>query len=631
MNLKTLISKIKKRKRNSNIALIKKAYMFAESAHSGQKRASNEPYIKHLLHVASILNDLGMDDETIIAGLLHDTLEDTKTTYKELEKEFGTTIASLVDGVTKISELKFNDNLERDVESLRKVLLATSKDFRVIIIKLADRLHNMRTLSFLPLKDQKRIAKDTLEIYAPLAYRLGITPLKVELEDLAFKHLYPEEYKRILDGIISTKKEREKVLLESKNQLENELKNHNVNALIQYRLKNIYSVYKKIYERNYELESIRDLIALRVITKSVKECYEVLGIVHKIWKPMHDGIRDYIALPKANMYQSIHTNVITNNGLILEVQIRSEDMHKLAEAGIAAHWKYKGIDSDEKFDKKLQWLKEIVSNDEYQNAEMLKKLKLEIFGDEIFVFTPKGKIIELPIGSTPVDFAYQLHSDIGDHCIGAKINGTFVPLNHELKNGEIVEIITQKNHKPSRDWLKFAKTSKARDKIRHFIRIREKIPVQSLGKKYDKITIYKSILEIKDMKNAMIKFSHCCNPLPNDKVIAVISKNNNATIHKKDCELIKNSKNRVLQANWIENFDTFIEIRILAEDRLGLFADLLKTFSNSGINLEKANAKIVNKTMAECNFKLKINSLEELSRLIKNLSGVVSVKKVSIA
>ena len=628
MNIKTLITKIKKRKKDVNLPLIKKAYIFAENAHSGQKRASAEPYIKHCLNVALILNELGMDDETIAAGLLHDVLEDTPIKYQQLEKEFGVKIASLVEGVTKISKLKFSASEERDVESLRKVLLATSKDVRVIIIKLADRLHNMRTLNYLSRKNQLRISRDTLDIYAPLAYRLGISPIKSELEDLSLKSLHPEDYKRILRGIVTTKKEREKVLMECKQQLEQETKKAGIEATIQYRLKHIYSVYKKIHVRNKDLEHINDLIALRVITKSVKECYEVLGIVHKIWKPMPDGLRDYIAIPKPNMYQSIHTNVIANDGLIIEVQIRTEEMHKIAEAGVAAHWKYKGIGSNDKFDKRLQWLKEIVSNENGESSDLLHSLQVELFGDEIFVFTPKGKIIELPIESTPVDFAYQLHSDIGDHCIGAKVNGVFVPLNHKLKNGEIVEIITQKNHKPSREWLKFVKTSKAREKIRYMIRLNEKIPVQSYEKKSGKMGRYKSILEISNMKNAIIKFSHCCNPMPNDRIVAVITKNNTATIHKKTCDLVKDQKNRLHQAKWIENFESALEIKVLGEDRLGLLADLLKIFSNSGINLEKANAKLVNKTMAECTFRLKINSLESLSTLIKNLEKVFGVKKV---
>ncbi|MBI2670913.1 bifunctional (p)ppGpp synthetase/guanosine-3',5'-bis(diphosphate) 3'-pyrophosphohydrolase [Candidatus Woesearchaeota archaeon] len=629
MNIKTLITELKKSKIKISLALIKKAYLFAEFAHQGQKRASNEPYIKHSLNVAFILVKLGMDEETIVAGLLHDILEDTKITSSQLEKEFGKKTASLVEGVTKISNLKYSNKEETNIENLRKMLLATSKDFRVIIIKLADRLHNMRTLEYLPKEDQIRIAKETQEIYAPLAYRLGISSIKAELEDLSFKYLNPKEYEKILRGILTTRKHREMVLFELKDELEKELKKHNIDARLQYRVKNIYSIYKKIHERNYELENIRDLIALRVITKTIRECYEVLGIVHQLWKPIEGGVRDYIAVPKSNMYQSIHSNVITNHGLFLEVQIRTEEMHKLAESGIAAHWKYKGLESDEKFEKRLEWVKEIV-NSEDKSEQLLETLKIELFGDEIFVFTPKGKVIEIPIKSTPVDFAYHLHSDIGDRCVGAKVNGNFVPLNYELKNGDVIEIITQKNHKPSRDWLKFVKTSKARQKIKHYIRLTEKIPVQRFNNKYDRLSKFKSILEIKDMKSVAIKFAHCCNPMPKDKIIALISNSNITTVHKTDCSILKTKKGRKAQASWIQDFEASISINVRAEDRLGLLADLMKIFSNSGINVEKANAHLLNNKVAECNFELKPKNLDNLSRIIDNLKNVFGVKKVSI-
>lgn len=630
MNIQKLVSEIKKSKIPINISLIKKAYFFAEQAHSSQKRLSKEPYIKHPLNVAFILIKLNMDEETIAAGLLHDILEDTKITYAHIEKEFGKKIAYLVDGVTNISKIDYSDREESTAENLRKMLLATSKDFRVVIIKLADRLHNMRTLEYLPKQDQIRIAKETLDIYAPLAYRLGISSIKSELEDLSFKFLDPKEYAKILQGIVTTKKHREKVLLEIKEELEKALKNSNIDAKLQYRLKNIYSISKKISERNYELENIRDLIALRVITKNVRECYEVLGIVHHLWTPVENGVRDFIAVPKSNMYQSIHTNVITSHGFIFEVQIRTEEMHKIAESGIAAHWQYKRMESDEKFDKRLEWLKEIVAS-ENKNSEMLETLKIELFGEEIFVFTPKGKVIEIPSKSTPVDFAYQLHSDIGDHCIGAKVNGRFVSLNYELKNGDVVEIITQKNHRPSRDWLKFVKSSKARQKIKHSIRTTDKIPVQSFENKYERLSKYKSIIEVQDRKNVIIKFAHCCNPTPNDKIIAVVSENNIANIHKIDCAVHKTKKGKKARATWKKNFETSLTLEILADDRLGLLADLMKTFSNCGINVEKANANIANKNMAKCRFELKPNSLENLSKVLENLKEVYGVRKVLIA
>jgi GTP diphosphokinase / guanosine-3',5'-bis(diphosphate) 3'-diphosphatase len=626
MNLQSLISEIKKTNRKINVILIKKAYLFAEAAHEGQKRASGEPYIKHPLNVAHILVKLGMDESTIAASLLHDVIEDTNTSYEILEKEFGQEIASLVEGVTKVSNIKYLRKEETNVETLRKVLLATSKDIRVMIIKLADRLHNMRTLDSLPKEKQLKIAKETLEVYSPIAYRLGIMSITSELEDLSFKYLQPNEYQNILKGILTTKKEREKILVELKKQLESELKNQNITARLQYRVKNIYSIYKKIQERNYDIESIRDLIALRVITKTVKECYEVLGIVHNLWKPMENGIRDYIATPRSNMYQSIHTNVITNHGLIIEIQIRTEEMHKIADSGIAAHWKYKGVESDERFDKRMEWLKEVLSNED-KDSELLETLKIELFGEEIFVFTPKGKVIDLPVKSTPLDFAYKLHSDIGDHCIGSKVNGNFVPLNYELKNGDIIEIITQKNHKPSRDWLKFVKTSNARQKIRKKIRTVEKIPIQSLDKKsYN----YNSLLEVKNIKNAVIKFAHCCNPLPNDRISALLTANNVIHIHKINCEILKAKSGKLIDVSWIKNFDFIIKIKIIAEDRISLFADLLKVFSNFGINIEKARANISSENRAECHFDINAKDIDILSNIIKNLNNVPGVKKISL-
>ena len=629
MNIQSLISEIKKTKGKINIILIKKAYLFAEAAHEGQKRASGEPYIKHPLNVAHILVRLGLDESTIAASILHDVIEDTKTPYSILEKEFGQEIASLVEGVTKVSNIKYLRKEETDVETLRKVLLATSKDIRVIIIKLADRLHNMRTLDSLSREKQLKIAKETLEVYSPIAYRLGMMSIKSELEDLSFKYLEPNEYQKILKGILTTKKEREKILAELKKQLETELINQNITARLQYRVKNIYSIYKKIQERNYDIESIRDLIALRVITKTVKECYEVLGIVHNLWKPMENGIRDFIATPRSNMYQSIHTNVITNHGLIIEIQIRTEEMHKIADSGIAAHWKYKGMESDERFDKRLEWLKEVLSN-ENKDSELLEILKIELFGEEIFVFTPKGKVIDLPVKATPLDFAYKLHSDIGDHCIGSKINGHFVPLNHELKNGDIIEIITQKNHKPSRDWLKFIKTSNARQKIRKKLKTIEKIPLQSIDKKSDNSLQYNSLLDIKNMKNAIIKFAHCCNPLPNDNLSALLTANNVVHIHKVDCEILKTKSGKLIAASWAKKFNFTIKIKIIAEDRISLFADLLKVFSNFGINIEKARADVSIQNRAECNFDINAKDLEILSNIIKNLNKVPGVKKISL-
>jgi guanosine-3',5'-bis(diphosphate) 3'-pyrophosphohydrolase len=453
--------------------LIDKAYKFAEKAHEGQKRLSGDPYFIHVFETAKILAGLGMDTQTIAAGLLHDVLEDTKTTEEEIKKEFGEDILFLIKGVTKLGTLKYRGH-ERHVESLRKFFVAMAHDLRVVIIKFADRLHNLRTLEFVPEEKRQRIAIESIEVYAPLANRLGMGKLKGELEDAAFPYAYPKEYAQV-EAVIKEKKDLyQKNLTEVREKLEEELKKNKIKFIeINYRVKHKYSLYKKLLKYDFDMERINDIVALRVVVDSVEECYRVLGLVHSIWNPLPGRIKDYIAVPKPNGYRSIHTTVFTGLGGVAEIQIRTKEMHAEAAYGIAAHFAYKEQGSKKiKDDKnKFSWVEELkelkYSPDDPKN--FIDHLKMDFFNDRIFIFTPKGDVIDMPEDSTPLDFAYSIHSDIGNHTFGAKVNNKMSPIFSKLKNGDIVEIITKKDSKPSNKWLEYAKTAIAKKHIKSYL------------------------------------------------------------------------------------------------------------------------------------------------------------------
>ncbi len=471
--LQKLISKVCEYLPDADLEMITKAYHFCKKCHEGQYRNSGEEYYIHPVNVAMILTDLNMDDTTIIAALLHDVLEDTDITYETLVAEFGEEVANLVDGVTKLKKLKYKSKQENQAENLRKMVLAMARDIRVVIIKLADRLHNMRTLEYMTEEKKKEKAIETLEIYAPLAHRLGISKIKWELEDLSLRYLDPKGYYDLVEKVNKRRKEREEYIQRIIEELDENLEKMNIPREISGRPKNFYSIYKKMYYQNKSFDQIFDLTAIRVIVDTIKDCYAVLGIVHTMWKPIPGRFKDYIAMPKPNMYQSLHTTVIGPEGEIFEVQIRTWDMHKTAEYGIAAHWKYKeGTTKSDNFDEKLTWLRQLMEwqKDLKDPKEFMETLKLDLFTDEVYVFTPKGDVINLPAGSTPIDFAYRVHTAIGNSCIGAKVDGRIVPLDYKLKNGNIVEILTSPNGRPSRDWLKIVKSSQARNKIRQWFK-----------------------------------------------------------------------------------------------------------------------------------------------------------------
>lgn len=476
--IEDLIKIIEKYMTEEEVAFVMKAYEYAKLMHKDQKRKSGEPYIIHPVNVAIILADLDMDVETIVSALLHDVVEDTPATYDDIKEMFSEDVAKIVDGVTKLNKLNYKSSEAFQAENLRKMILAMNNDIRVIIVKLADRLHNLRTLEYMNEEKRKQKAQETIEIYAPLAGRLGIFKIKWELEDLSLRYLDPEVYYDLVEKINKKRSEREKEINEIIKKISAELDKQELHYDISGRPKNFYSIYKKMKGKSKSFESIYDLIAVRILVDTVKDCYAVLGIVHSMWKPLPGRFKDYIAMPKPNMYQSLHTTVISDTGEIFEIQIRTYEMHEVAEYGIAAHWKYKGGKTQGKdVDSKLDWLRQLLEwqKDLKDPKEFIDTLKIDFFDDEVFVFTPNGDVVDLPEGSTPVDFAYRVHTGVGNTCVGAKVDSRIVPLNYKLKNGNIVEVITQKSSSgPSRDWLKFVKSPRAKQKIKQWFKSKEK-------------------------------------------------------------------------------------------------------------------------------------------------------------
>ena len=465
-----LLNLVRQNRPKDDIELVKKAYEFSQKHHAGQTRASGEPYLVHPLEVGIILTDMRLDTTAIAAGLLHDSVEDTSVTIEQIQTEFGEQVAHIVEGVTKISRIDFASREEAQAENVRKMILAMVDDIRVVLIKLADRLHNMRTLKHLSPERQEKIARETLEIYAPIAHRLGMGRVRGELEDLAFPYVDPVGYQRVaqVQGIISAK-----------------LKENSIEAKVENRIKRFYSINQKLIRQRIDVEQIYDMYALRIITKSVVDCYSVLGIIHNLWRPVPGRIKDFIAMPRPNFYQSLHTTVIAENGNPFEVQIRTEEMHKMAEEGIAAHWKYKDGPISAKDEQRLAWLRQVVEwqRDVQDPGEFLSSLKIDLYPEEVYTFSPKGKIVILPRDATPLDFAYTIHTEVGHTCVGAKVNGRIVPLRYKLRSGDIVEILTQPGHTPSRDWLSVVKSPRSRQKIKHWLNVHQRERAIEIGRK----------------------------------------------------------------------------------------------------------------------------------------------------
>jgi GTP pyrophosphokinase len=729
-----LIRRVQKYHPSDDISMIAKAYEVAKEAHKEQFRKSGEPYIIHPLNVAIILADLELDKETIVAGLLHDVVEDTIMTDADLKREFGDDVALLVDGVTKLEKIPLSGNggqsdakLEMQAENLRKMFLAMAKDIRVIMIKLADRLHNMRTLKYKSEESQKRIAKETLEIYCPIAQRLGISKIKVELDDLSLKYLEPEIYYDLVNKIAARKSEREAYIRSIVDEVSEHIKNAEIPAKIDGRVKHFFSIYKKMKNQNKSLDQIYDLFAVRIIVDSVKDCYAALGVIHEMYKPIPGRFKDYIAMPKANMYQSLHTTLIGSSGQPFEIQIRTFEMHKAAEYGIAAHWKYKEASDGKKVEaqeeEKLTWLRQILEwqRDMSDNREFMNLLKndLDLFSDSVYCFTPTGDVKNLPAGSTPIDFAYSIHSAVGNKMVGARVNGRLVTIDYEIKNGDRIEIITSQNSKgPSRDWLNVVKSTQAKNKINQWFKSELKDDNIARGK--DMLVAYcktkninlpelmkaeymdvamrkygfrdwdsvlaaighgalkegqltnrlqemydrdhkremtdeeilqhiaennaqsgkpvhmrsKSGIVVKGIADLSVRFSKCCSPVPGDEIVGFVTRGRGISIHRTDCVNMLNlpelERNRLIDAEWQTTGESpaekyMVEIRIFANNRNGLLADVSRALTEKNINITSMNTRTNKQGYATMQTVFEITGQEELSRIIDKIRGIESV------
>ena len=729
-----LISRVHRYHPSDDITLIEKAYRTAYDAHKEQVRKSGEPYIIHPLCVSIILADLELDKETIAAGLLHDVVEDTIMTDAEIEKEFGSDVALLVDGVTKLQQLQLSgdyegktpDRLELQAENLRKMFLAMAKDIRVILIKLADRLHNMRTLKYQKPESQQRIARETMEIYAPIAQRLGISKIKVELDDLSLKYLEPEVYYDLVDKISTRKSERERYIQNIVNEVSKHIDNAGIKAQIDGRVKHFFSIYKKMKNQDKTIDQIYDLFAVRIIVDTVKDCYAALGVIHEMYKPIPGRFKDYIAMPKANMYQSLHTTLIGSSGQPFEIQIRTYEMHKAAEYGIAAHWKYKEASDGKKVEgreeEKLVWLRQILEwqRDMSDNKEFMNLLKsdLDLFSDSVYCFTPTGDVQNLPAGSTPIDFAYSIHSAVGNKMIGARVNGKLVTIDYVIKNGDRIEILTSQNSKgPSRDWLNVVKSTQAKNKINQWFKnelkednivkgkelivsyckakavntleimkpeymnaimkkygfkdwdsvyaavghggLKEGQIVNKMQEMYDKdhkkvmtdeevlaavaenspskpmVARSKSGIVVKGIHDVAVRFSKCCSPVPGDEIVGFVTRGRGVSIHRTDCvnviHMPELERVRLIDAEWqhspeeVTGEKYFAEIKIYANNRSGLLADISRALTEKNIDILSMNTRTSKQGLATLATSFEVRSREELNRIIDKIGAIDSV------
>ena len=735
-----LVKTIHKYHPSDDISMIEKAYKIAAQAHKDQKRKSGEPYIIHPLCVAIILADLEMDKETIAAGMLHDVVEDTKFTEEDIRREFGDEVALLVDGVTKLGRLSYSsDKLEVQAENLRKMFLAMAKDIRVILIKLADRLHNMRTLKYMTPEKQKEKARETMDIYAPIAQRLGISKIKIELDDLSLKYLEPEAYYDLVHQIAQRKSVRDDYVQSLVEEVKKHIHEAGIPAQIDGRAKHFFSIYKKMKNQDKTLDQIYDLFAIRIIVDSVKDCYAALGVIHEMYKPIPGRFKDYIAMPKPNMYQSLHTTLIGPTGQPFEIQIRTYEMHRTAEYGIAAHWKYKEASNNGGAaapmtvteEEKLSWLRQILEwqRDMSDNKEFMSLLKsdLDLFSDTVFCFTPTGDVKNLPNGSTPIDFAYSIHSAVGNKMIGAKVNGKLVPIDYVIQNGDRIEVLTSQNSKgPSRDWLKLVKSTQAKNKINQWFKselkednilrgralldkyckakdinyselnkpeymekvmkryayrdwdsvlasighgaLKEgqvinkmldernkklkkevtdttildnmasdgnKVPVIAAGKS-------KSGIVVKGIHDLAVRFSKCCSPVPGDEIVGFVTRGRGISIHRTDCINVMNlpqeERERLIEAEWqqpeaqtgTEKYST--EIKIYANNRIGMFVDISKVFTERQIDITSMNVRTSKQGKATIVMTFDIHGIEELNKLsdkLRQIEGVLDIERTA--
>ena len=729
-----LVRSIRRYHPSDDISMIEKAYRIARDAHRDQKRKSGEPYIIHPLCVAIILADLELDKESIVAGILHDVVEDTVMTLDEITEDFGPEVALLVDGVTKLTQLSWSmDKVEIQAENLRKMFLAMAKDIRVILIKLADRLHNMRTLQFMRPEKQREKARETMDIYAPIAHRLGISKIKVELDDLSLKYLKPDVYGDLEEKISLSKEARKEFVNGIVEEVKNHMEDSGIRATVDGRVKHFFSIYKKMIKQDKTLEQIYDVFAVRIIVDSVKDCYGALGVIHELYKPIPGRFKDYIAMPKPNMYQSLHTTLIGSNGQPFEIQIRTHEMHRTAEFGIAAHWKYKESGSgtvaagDE--EAKLSWLRQILEwqRDMSDNKEFLSLIKsdLDLFSDSVYCFTPTGDVKALPSGSTPIDFAYSIHSAVGNKMVGARVNGKLVNIDYVLQNGDRIEVITSQNSKgPSRDWLKLVKSTQAKNKINQWFKTElkednilrgkdlidryckakginypdlnkpeymEKVMKRYAFKDWDSVLasighgglkegqVINKMLEAREKKlkhevtdsnildgigemtsrvptakksksgivvrgihDVAVRFSRCCSPVPGDEIVGFVTRGRGVSLHRTDCiniiNLPESERVRLIDAEWQqpegeENKERYsTEIQIYANNRIGMFVDISKVFTERQIDITSMNVRTSKQGKATIIMTFDIRGKEELTKVtdkLRQIEGVLDIERTA--
>ncbi|KPK13761.1 MAG: GTP pyrophosphokinase [Myxococcales bacterium SG8_38] len=713
VRLTNILEKVKGYHPRADTDLINKAYVYSARMHEGQIRKSGDAYFTHPVKVADIIADMRLDASSVCAALLHDVVEDCGIDLSEVEAVFGEEVAFLVDGVTKLGKVNFASREDRQAESFRKMVVAMARDIRVLLVKLADRLDNMRTLEHMSPSAQERIARETLEIYAPLAGRLGIQWLKAELEDLSFKHLEPEAYETLADQVKAVSKNTDSYMADVTAKLKKMLLTRGFSVQVSARRKHLYSLHRKMKANGIGFEQVHDFVAFRVITESVADCYATLGVIHSEWTPVPGRFKDYIALPKSNMYQSLHTTVIGPANRRVEIQIRTHEMHRTAEYGIAAHWQYKehtgGIDPKDAA--RFVWLRQLM---EFQKEvadpeEFYESVRVDLFPEDVYVFTPKGDVKTFPRGATPVDFAYAVHSEVGHRCSGARVNGAIVPLRHKLQNGDVVEIITSKSHHPSKDWLEFVITSRARSRIRTYLRTEERRQAVKLGKEllekemrkndmslsrflkskrakevlskfragneedlYARIGIGKlslpSVMEaiipsaeaereslrpgfiertvqrvageaegagirIEGMDNMLVRFAHCCNPVPGDPVTGWITRGRGVSVHRRGCpRVLELDPERRVQVSWADDVevDLPVALRVMTDDRAGILASVSSVFTQNGVSISEASC-LSKDGRAENLFHFRvgdIDRLREIMRGVAKLKGVLDVERV---